>query len=87
MCHGMVTTRLFLTILNLKMYKTLHVIHQENILDLLPFFSQRNHKCEPPTLYSLQIQLKMSQIYAVQLLCYAICTGEAMLKILRRNCI
>ena len=62
------------------MYKTLHVIHQENILDLLPLFSQSNFKCESLTCYTPQIQLKMAQTYTVQLSCYAICTGQTVLK-------
>ena len=76
LCHGMAMTRSFLTILNLKMYKTMHVIHHENILDLLLLFSQSNYKCESLTWYSPQIQLKIVQMYTVQLFCYAICTGQ-----------
>ena len=61
------------------MYKTLHVIHQENILDLLPLFSQ-----EISNVYTPQIQLKMAQMYTVQLLSYAIFTGQTVLKLMEK---
>jgi len=55
-------------------------MHQENILDLMSLFSQSNSKDKSLTCYSPQIQLKMAQMYTVQLLSYAICTGQTVLK-------
>jgi hypothetical protein len=56
--HGMAMSRSFMTILNLKMYKTLHVVYQENISDSLHLFPQSNYKFEPLTRSSPQILWK-----------------------------